>query len=336
MKASGSPVHAEQISSVIGAMDKNYLLSNKRYEEHIRSIKEEYGSRPCRESFLSGKSYPTEEKELRTFLAEMLKEERQTGGGSVQGLIVPHIDYSRGAAVYKEIYKYLPDADDLLIVILGTCHRMTPHMWNISLKDFATPLGVAKNVRELGAVIRQDVSLKDCVEEWSHRNEHSIELQLPIIQFLLKERNFQILPILTGSLHECIVDGKSLDEDGLPELIAGLRRLLKKHNGPTLLIAAADLAHIGSQFGDSYRLDSVTLGESSRKDKELLTRITEVDARGFFEEVKREGDRRRICGLAPIYFLLSLLAGSRGEMVRYDQWTDGASSVSFAGLVFYK
>lgn len=101
------------------------------------------------------------------------------------------------------------------------------------------------------------------------------------------------------------------------------------------MVAAADLAHIGAQFGDSCSLDATTLADSRKKDEELLRLMSEVDARGFFDAVKREGDRRRICGLAPIYFLLSLLDGCRGEAVSYKQWTDGVSSVSFAGLAVY-
>jgi predicted class III extradiol MEMO1 family dioxygenase len=73
---------------------------------------------------------------------------------------------------------------------------------------------------------------------------------------------------------------------------------------------------------------------SQKKDEMLLGHIRNVDAGGFFEEIREEGDRRRICGLTPIFFQLKLLEGSRAEIVDYDQWTDGHSSVSFAGGYF--
>ncbi len=335
MKASGTLVYTEYVNSVIEAMDNNFLLENERYEDHVKRLREEYQSRPFRNAFLSGKSYPAAEPELRAYLEEMLKGgDDRDGRGRVRGAIVPHIDYARGAEVYGQAYRYLPDEDDLLIVILGTCHKMTRRMWSISLKDFETPLGMAKSARGVGSLIREDPLLKGYVDEWPHRNEHSIELQVPIIQYLLGQRPFEILPILTGSLHEYIADGKQLDEE-LPELTDSLRRVLSAHQGTVVVIAAADLAHIGAQFGDSYRLDPPTLEQSRRKDEELLRTISQVDAAGFFEAVKREGDRRRICGLAPIYFTLSLVGPCRGEAVGYKQWTDGASSVSFAGAIFY-
>ena len=61
------------------------------------------------------------------------------------------------------------------------------------------------------------------------------------------------------------------------------------------------------------------------------------DAEGFFRNVMDDGDRRRICGVAPMYCLLRLLAGARGEVLRYTQWADpaGNSAVTFASLAYY-
>jgi hypothetical protein len=154
------------------------------------------------------------------------------------------------------------------------------------------------------------------------------------MQFLLEGRRFEVLSILTGSLHEYVQDGRSLDRGEVPALLERLRVLVKTHEGPVVFMAAADLAHIGAQFGDAQALDGM-LEESKQRDGELLQRIRDVDGRGFFETVKREGDGRRICGLAPIYFVLSIVDARRGEVIGYKQWTDGASSVSFAGTVFY-
>jgi hypothetical protein len=47
-------------------------------------------------------------------------------------------------------------------------------------------------------------------------------------------------------------------------------------------------------------------------------------------------DARRICGLAPIYYLLALLGPASGRCVKYSQWIDqgGRGSVTYAGVVF--
>jgi hypothetical protein len=212
---------------------------------------------------------------------------------------------------------------------------MTEKIWNISLKDFETPLDIAPVTDELKSLILHNDMLGDYVFEWPHRNEHSIELQIPLIQFNLLN-DFEILPILTGSMHEYIEGLKDIHDAMLTELTDNLHGVLNAYGKPYIIVAGADLAHIGAQFGDTYALDSFALARSKTKDEEILASVKEIDAQAFFARIKSEGDVRRICGLTPIYFLLRLLQGCTAEIESYDQWTDGKSSVSFAGAVFYK
>ena len=160
--------------------------------------------------------------------------------------------------------------------------------------------------------------------------------RLPLIQFML-QNDFEILPILTGSMHEYVNGDKDIENDGeLRDIVESFKTILVQWGKPYMIISAADLAHIGMQFGDRYALDALTLGQSEAKDKEVLKYIAGVDADGFFNVIRQEGDKRRICGLTPIYFQLRLLEGSACEIVSYKQWTDGKSSVSFAGGLFYQ
>lgn len=335
-RAFGNPIQIEDIQSVVDGMDSNLLLLNERYEVHLMTLMESYASQPCRPSCLAGRSFPSSEDELRAMLSGFL--EGQDGvetPGRISGILAPHIDYMRGKQVYGDVYRYLPHTEQDLIVIFGTCHGFTPDLWNISLKDFATPLGTIKNPAGLSTLIQENALLSKSVFEWPHRKEHSIELQLPIIQFLLGHREIEILPILTGSMHQYISGEKTIDEERLLELTGNLKDVLDRYEKPYLVLAAADLAHIGAQFGDQYRLDTPALSHSKKRDDLVLEKILGKDAKGFFETVKEEGDSRRICGLTPIFFQLSLLTSSKAKLAGYDQWTDGASSVSFAGAVFY-
>ena len=136
-------------------------------------------------------------------------------------------------------------------------------------------------------------------------------------------------------MHEHVTGTDHPDGKALRDLADNLKQVLKDYGKPYLLIAGADMAHIGAQFGDKYALDRLTLGRSKTKDEEILDAVKQVDGERFLATIRVEEDRRRICGLAPIYFQLSLLEGSTCDIVGYDQWTDGASSVSFAGAVFY-
>ena len=60
------------------------------------------------------------------------------------------------------------------------------------------------------------------------------------------------------------------------------------------------------------------------------------DREGFVAQLAREGNDRRICGLPALYALATLLGGSRGRLLAYDQSVEPAvgSLVSFGALVF--
>ncbi|MDR2018370.1 MAG: AmmeMemoRadiSam system protein B [Syntrophobacterales bacterium] len=332
----GQIIEIEQVLGLVEAMDLNLFLMNDRFVSHFLRLKDEYEKAGVRESCLAGKGYPGERDELLAFLDRMLSTgEVPEPEGEVTGILAPHIDYGRGGYVYRRVYRYLKGAEKPLIVLLGTCHAFTQDMWNISEKDFATPIGIMPNSPELCGMIKARRELSKCVKEWPHRREHSIELQLPIIQFMTAGHKIEILPILTGSMHEQITGSKSLEDEEITIPLSSLKEVLKAYGKPYLVVAGADLAHMGAQFGDPFILDRKILSQSRKKDEAILEHVKNVNAYGFFNEVRMEEDRRRICGLTAIYFQLSLLEGSRSEIVGYDQWYDGRSSVSFAGGVFY-
>jgi AmmeMemoRadiSam system protein B len=337
VRASGTVVHLEQIQSVVEAMDTGLLLDNERFQACLQELKNEYEAAPYRQPCCSGRSYPDNREDLFAYLEKMFAgTNRPEVSREIRGILAPHIDYARGYKVYRETYKYLPFTDKELIVVFGTCHGLTPNLWNISLKDSYTPFGILPCTSGLATLVRENPVLNKHLDEWCHRTEHSIELQLPIIQFQLQDRNVEILSILTGSMHEHVTGKDQPDGRPLQDLADNLKRVLEKYGKPYLLVAGADLAHIGAQFGDKYELDRPVMRQSKAKDEEILETVKQVHSQHFLAAIRAEEDRRRICGLAPIYFQLSLLEGSTCDLVEYDQWTDGASSVSFAGAVFYK
>lgn len=336
MRAYGELIYLERLEEIVAAMDQNFLLFNDRYTARLAHLQAEYEGDPVRKPYLAGKSYPASRMDLLAFLDDVFKStDHQPFRGDITAILAPHIDYARGLDVYKDTYKYLRQTEKPLLVIFGTCHHPTENIWSISLKDFATPLDVVPTSKELGRLIRENSVLGAYVAEWPHRNEHSIELQLPLIQFTVPN-DFEILPILTGSMHEYIQGEKDPNDGEFSRLVENLKEVLGAYGKPYIVIAGADLAHIGAQFGDSFALDSWTLARSKAKDEEILAAIREVSAQRFFETIREERDSRRICGLTPIYSQLRLVEGSKAETLSYKQWTDGQSSVSFAGTVFYK
>lgn len=336
MRTWGELLYMERLEEIVATMDQNYLLFNENYRTRFSHLKMEYEANPVRKPVLAGRSYPANRMDLLMALDEIFKStpEREVNG-EITAILAPHIDYARGINVYRKIYPYLRHANKSLVVIFGTCHHQTEKIWNISLKDFETPLDTVFVPQELKNLILQNNLLADYITEWPHRNEHSIELQVPLVQVNMRN-DFEILPILTGSMHEYIEGVRNIHDDSLTGLVDNLRDVLDAYGKPYIIIAGADLAHIGVQFGDPYPLDAFALDRSKNKDEKILASIKEIDAQSFFDVIKSERDERRICGLTPIYFLLRLMESCTAEIVSYDQWTDGKSSVSFAGAVFYK
>ena len=104
--------------------------------------------------------------------------------------------------------------------------------------------------------------------------------------------------------------------------VAALRTALASAPGRVCLVAGADLAHVGPQFGDRSPVSAPFAARVERADREMLELVCRGDADGFYRQVMLDQDARRICGLAPIYYLLALLGPANGRCVKYSQWID--------------
>ena len=102
-----------------------------------------------------------------------------------------------------------------------------------------------------------------------------------------------------------------------------------------MILASADLAHVGPRFGDSRPMTPGQLREVADADREMLAAVEAGDAEALFRAVARDGDRRRICGLPPIYAMLRILAGTQGRLLRYSLWPDPQGTVTFATVALY-
>ena len=105
-----------------------------------------------------------------------------------------------------------------------------------------------------------------------------------------------------------------------------------------MVIAGADLAHVGPRFGDPRPLDEKERRVLDDTDRESLDLATGVDAEGFWKQVADDLDTRRVCGLAPVYSLLRVIdPKSKGELRHYEQTVDPdeGSIVSHAAVGFY-
>lgn len=339
----GELLFREQLEELIATLDQHYFLESDRFADYQEALHEGFRQAESRAAFLAGRSYPSEPQELRQALHLILgHSEGPTDGAataakSVRALIAPHIDFMRGAAGYAWAYHGLEARTDAeVFVILGTAHAGTTMPFAACAKDFETPLGRVRTDRDLLEELKQCSSTCLAVDDVAHRAEHSIEFQVIFLQHLIgAKRPIRILPILVGSFHEWVVSGKlPSDDPKVQGFLDALQGVLHAQEDSVCLIAGADLAHVGTRFGDQAPVTRDVLRWIEDQDKQMLEPVLAGDPDGFFRFVSREGDRRRICGLPPIYTMLHLMSGQSGRLLHYGQASDPQGVVTFCSMAF--
>lgn len=318
----GVPLSKTLLESVVAQLDEALLLDNERFAEAHRAALDSYRAAPSRPPALAGQSYPANADDLDRMLQACI---RQSAGnaeatGDVKGLISPHIDFQRGGHVYAQVWTRARDALSQadVVVILGTDHNEAEASVTLTRQSYATPWGAIPTavdvVDEFARVLGEGVFER----ELNHRVEHSIEMAAVWLHYLRRDRPCPAVPVLCGSFDSFIEQGRRPSDAGnIASTIEFLKGLSKSRR--TVIVAAADLAHVGPAFGDPVPLDPVARARLANDDRELLEVMARGKADDFFEHIRQEGDRRRICGLPPIYIALAALPGVTGTLLGYEQ-----------------
>lgn len=332
------------LSKLVTDLDQAYLLDNERFAQAKSEALRAYREAPFRPlTTLDGSGAASDPDQaaaqLQSHIDALLPPASEpTNSASVRGLITPHIDYQRGGSVYGEVWRVAAQAarEAELVILLGTDHQGTDRTLTLTLQSYATPWGILPtdqpSVQALAAALGEEAAF---AHELHHRSEHSIELAAVWLHFIRDRQPVPLVPILCGSFASFIA-GQDDPAKYEPFVVALeiLRELMKTRR--TLVVAAADLAHMGPAFGDRYGLDFVARAQLRNADERLLATIYAGDATAFFAQLKAEGDRRHICGLPPIYLALRLLEPAQGEPAGYaicPADPQGLSFVSIAGVI---
>ncbi|WP_437581275.1 AmmeMemoRadiSam system protein B [Sorangium sp. So ce887] len=356
-RSTGQQVDAAHVAQLADELERAWMLDSPRFHARRRTVVRSFDASPIRMAAHAGGAYHGDRLRLADFIErQCLRGARPQGGATraaaaqgapkrMVGLCAPHMDLWRAAAGYGHAYAALeqalaaPGLEKVdIFVLLGTSHAPMRRPYAVCEKTFATPLGPLdpdrEMIAELAAASRFDVH----EDQYLHKNEHSIEFQAVFVRHLLGDRAASIVPILCG-LSECQARRRDpAQDDGAESFLTSLRDALARRPGRVLVIAGADLAHVGPRFGDP-----APLGERQRmalRDRDLasIERATSVDPPSFFADVAEDLGTRRVCGLGPIYTLLRALPpSSRGELLNYEQCIDPeeGSIVSHTSLGFY-
>jgi hypothetical protein len=278
-----------------------------------------------RRAQVAGSWYPGEKDRLAAYLDQMLAETKPPKlDGKVMALISPHAGYRFSGKAAATGYALLRGQDIRRVVVLAISHHFP--LRGASIPDvtyFETPLGLIP--LDGAAVARLRRSRVVGAVEQAEIGEHSLEMQLPLLQRVLP--NFTLVPMLIGQMS---------DADYI-ELASALAEIVDAH---TLVVASSDFTHRGENYGYEVPEGKGTIQERlARVDDGSVEQILKLSRRGLLAHADKTGTT--ICGLHPIALLLELLSryqGVRGHVIdRYtsgDVTSDWSSSVTYVDVAF--
>lgn len=334
----GAMLKSATLDTLIDNLERSRFLDGPSFDRYFAGLCDDYRAAPTRPSIFASRLGSAGEVEA--LLEEMLPSSGYTahGDGRLTGLIAPHLDYARGRPCYVSAYSALrgrtcPDR----CVILGTNHFGRSYSVVATGKSFETPLGVtAVDVRFLEAVeARCGYDLR--AHEFDHRREHSIELQVLCLQHVFGPASFEIVPVLCpdpcGPTGMAPFDGGGVD---LRDFALALRDVMDQFSGDTLLVAGADLSHVGLEFGDSDTLDDAFLSAVEARDRAALNQLVQSAPDGFVQTLALESNPTRVCSAGCMYVLARVLHDSQPHLLRYHQAHTPAARicVSCAALTY--
>jgi AmmeMemoRadiSam system protein B len=239
------------------------------------------------------------------------------GSRQVLGLVCPHAGYIYSGAVAANAYFSLAqDGKPDFVVVLGPNHTgygnplsaMREGVWR-------TPLGDVEIDTEVADAIAAETEIID-FDEVAHRHEHSIEVQLPFLQYLYGSK-FKFVPI-------CFM---MQDLQTAMEVGGALAEVLANRNA--VVVASSDFTHYESQ------------ANADRKDSAALKAVEKLDVKKFYEVLGSQNVSA--CGYAPIAALLTYakaLGAVKAEVLSHrtsgDIIGDKSSVVGYAAVAIRK
>jgi AmmeMemoRadiSam system protein B/AmmeMemoRadiSam system protein A len=240
-----------------------------------------------RKPAVAGTFYPATAKALKTEISNLFIKAVKSPEPDVAALIVPHAGYIFSGEVAASAYAKLNrQAQYKNIFIIGSSHRK--HFEGVSVYPgghYITPLGDIKiNEGTTSQLINKNKFIY--YDEEADKNEHAIEVQLPFLQYWLKN-DFQIVPLIIGS-----------DDPSLCEELA--KALEPWFNDDNLFVISTDFSHYPS-YETALKTDSETAEAIVSNNLEKLKKCCKRNMQAVSEHLLTG-----LCGASSVYTLLSL------------------------------
>jgi len=227
-------------------------------------------SEDVRKPAVAGMFYPGNKEELAGKVDDFLANaEKSDIKGRVFAIIVPHAGYEYSGQIAAYSFKQLEGADFKKIIIISPSHYVSFDGMSVYNKGaFETPLGIIKIDKELAdKIMAKDKRFIFYPE--AHLKEHAIEVELPFLQKMYKDKDFKIVPITMGNP----------EADDIRILSDTLYDVMDKD---TLLIISVDLSHY-YPYDKAVELDTNSTSAIEHLDaqkmlKDINSHNSEIDA----------------------------------------------------------
>jgi len=270
-----------------------------------------------------------------------------------RAIFVPHLDYPRGWHNYSQAYGRLRVVDrPTRIVILGTNHfGMGTGVVGCD-KGYETPIGTCPLDEDFLVLLNDKLgtenSEKLLANRYDHEREHSIELHIPWIQHIFgADASGNHVPVFSALVHDPVRNnGESYDGTGLAlePFVEALKSAIGSAEGSTLIVASADLSHVGPAFGDQQKLTADESDAQAKEfrdkvikhDQDMLKLVTEAKGPELVSSLAWQQNPTRWCSVGNITATLMATDAEKVRLLSYagagDQ-NSGSMVTSFAGVI---
>jgi AmmeMemoRadiSam system protein B len=260
-----------------------------------------------RKPSVAGYFYPSDPGALRDALEDMV--DPQAEKKMAIAVISPHAGYVYSGKVTGSVLSSVVLPENF--IIMGPNHQDVSIGISIMRQGiWETPLGDAEvNASLASLIMEQSETVKDNAK--SHSQEHSLEVQVPFIQYLKK--NISFVPISIAHF---------VTYEDLAELGKALGEAIRQYDQEVLIISSTDMSHYVSQE------------MAKKKDFMAIEKILDLDAHGLYEVVKKENIS--MCGFQPTTAAIVAakeLNAKKAELIRYQ--TSGDVSGDYLRVVGY-
>ncbi len=317
-------IDLQHLASFLLALDEACLLESESFFETRLFLDAE-----VRHSVCDGICYPKDPEELRVFLDGILQSSPQRSyPANARAILAPHIDFRVDKDIYAAPFNAIRESDFDLVVHIGTSHYGWQDQFLLTRKDFVTPLGMVTTDRHLVDTLRETCSMPLTTNDLAHAPEHSLEFHHLFLQHLFPEKAFTVLPVLVTSFGDYVQQQKDpMKHVRVQAFIEALRNVVQESRRKALWVVSGDLAHVGRRFGDDWDAES-HLDTLRAEDYETMNNIVKSSPRDVFDGIARNNDRRRICGLPPVWTMLQALRPGSGTALGYEQWNDAPTGTA--------